>query len=243
MSAEAEILEKKLIHEYFKNASQGFFIEVGANDPKELSQTWQLEQAGWKGILVEPLSRFYDQLVAQRPNSQVVKAACSSEDKVGKATLFISPNMLGCSTLEKNIDDIDVEYPESEIVSIITLNSILEKAKPKHIQLLSIDVEGTELDVLKGCNLSKYKPDLILIEDKLHSLEKHRYLIKHGYKLVKRTGLNNWYIPKEHSFYMTDFIEKLKLYRKVFIGMPARKFRRLTRKFRCWKNGRLKNTH
>jgi len=47
MGTEAEMLKKRLIHKHFNNASQGFFIGVGANDPKKSSQTWQLEQAGW----------------------------------------------------------------------------------------------------------------------------------------------------------------------------------------------------
>ena len=45
---------------------KGFFVEVGANDPRERSQTWHLEQAGWTGILIEPQPDLARELRAKR---------------------------------------------------------------------------------------------------------------------------------------------------------------------------------
>ena len=66
-----EAVEKELIWQFFGRRRGGFFIEVGANDPCAGSQRWLLEQNGWRGILVEPLSGFFGKLVSARPRSKV----------------------------------------------------------------------------------------------------------------------------------------------------------------------------
>ena len=46
--------EQELVQEFFRDTRSGFFVEVGANRPRQASQTWHLEQLGWTGILIEP---------------------------------------------------------------------------------------------------------------------------------------------------------------------------------------------
>ena len=58
---------------------KGFFVEVGANDPRKRSQTWHLEQAGWTGILIEPQPDLARELRAKRV-AKVFAVACSSPD-------------------------------------------------------------------------------------------------------------------------------------------------------------------
>jgi len=53
---ESQLKENNLVWEFFGRKTSGFFVEVGANDPFLLSQTWMLEQKGWTGVLVEPLA-------------------------------------------------------------------------------------------------------------------------------------------------------------------------------------------
>jgi FkbM family methyltransferase len=218
--------QDELVCEFFQDLKTGFFIEVGANDPRGGSQTWALEQKGWRGILVEPQRKFFQALQAARPASRVICAACTTPEKRGQLTLYVPTQMNGFATLQRNIDDLDVKYDTSETVDAKTLDDLLaETGHNNRIDFVSIDTEGTEIDVLRGFDLKKYKPRLILVEDKGRSLDKHRYLVQHGYKLVKRTELNNWYVPASSNFTMTNFFERLRLYRKVFLGYPFRKFR------------------
>ena len=87
-------------------------------------------------------------------------------------------------------------------------------------------VSGKKLILLlRGFNLAEHQPALILIEDKGTSMAKHRYLASRGYKLVKRTQLNNWYVPRQTLFTMSSFGERLLRWRKVFAGYPFRRFR------------------
>ncbi len=226
-----DFIEKQLIWEYFGRKPEGFFIEVGANDPHTGSQTWLLEQNGWRGILVEPQAALCEKLRLARKNAQVFQVACSAPGKEGEATLHISTHD-GLSTLEKQADSHGVKFAGTESVKVTTLDKVLGEAKAGPIDFLSIDVEGHEIEVMRGLDFKKHRPSLILIEDGVRNLDKHRFLTQQGYRLVKRTTLNNWYIPKEQSFRMTFWLERLELFRKVYLGLPFRKFNLFIRRLK-----------
>jgi FkbM family methyltransferase len=218
--------QEELVFDYFGRRATGFFVEVGANHPTEGSQTWLLEQNGWQGILVEPQERLFRELNQHRPHCRVFRAACTAPGRTGFAELHIpDEGHNGFATLEPNVHDYGLQYERTEKVELVTLDSLLTQVGNPEVDFLSIDTEGTELDVLRGFDLRQHHPKLILLEDKGQSLEKHRHLAHQGYKLVKRTELNNWYVPRETSFSMTTPGERLKLWRKVFLGLPFRKLR------------------
>ena len=219
--------QDNLVWQFFSCRHEGFFIEVGANDPIDGSLTWLLEQNGWRGILVEPQSRLYPLLKGRRPASVIVQAACTAPEKRGLADLHIpSDDLNPFATLAPNLDDLSVQYERTEKTEALTLDEVIERAgQGRKVDFVSIDTEGTELDVLRGFSIERHHPSLVLVEDKGHSLDKHRHLVQHGYKLAKRTELNNWYVPRETPFRMTGLGERLRLWRKVFLGYPFRKFR------------------
>jgi FkbM family methyltransferase len=219
--------QEELVWEFFHGRAGGFFAEVGANHPRHGSLTWLLEQAGWHGILVEPQAALCQVLCRERLRSKVFRAACGAPEKIGQAELHIPAEGLdGFATLERNVDDAGIRYERTEVVEVTTLDALLAQVGSPKVDFVSIDTEGTELDVLRGFGLSQHHPALLLIEDKLQSLAKHRFLQANGYKLVKRTELNNWYVPREADFAMTTLWERLKLRRKVFLGLPFRSLRR-----------------
>ena len=209
--------ECRLILEAFDFAREGFFIEVGANDPRQNSLTYILERLGWTGMLIDPLSKCYEKLLKERPRSQSFHCACVRPEQVGKITLHAPDPSSVVATVEKNVDDFDIEYSFTETCDAVTLDSLVNKVNPPRIDFLSMDTEGTELDVLLGFDLARRRPRLILIEDKLYNLSKHRYLTQKGFRLVKRTMLNNWYVPAEdHSLKIRNSLgESLSLWRKI----------------------------
>jgi len=227
-------LQDRLVWEYFDCKIDGFFVEVGANHPTNGSQTWLLEQNGWRGVLIEPQVAHCRLLREVRKCSQVFQVACTSPQKEGETLLYLPRAELnGFTTTERNVDDPGIIYERTERVKAMTLDHVLAEAALPRLDFISIDVEGTELDVLKGFDLARHRPALILIEDKCQSLHKHRHLTARGYKLVKRTELNNWYVPAEVHFTKTTPREKVELFRKIFLGLPFRKFRRFRRKLRA----------
>src|SRR5262249_33146691 len=76
----------RLKEEYFR-AQKGIFVDVGANDPKDISQTWHLEQMGWTGVLIEPQPDLAQKLREQR-HARVFACACSSPENAGKVLPF-----------------------------------------------------------------------------------------------------------------------------------------------------------
>lgn len=218
--------EKRAVVEYLENV-KGLFVEVGTNDPGEGSQTYLLEkEKGWRGILVEPNDDFSTAYKESRPNSLHANVACTSPDKVGELVLYI-PASTGMASTEKHIDDHELNYEKEHRVRAITFEDIIsESGLDDEVAFVSIDVEGTELDVLKGINFEIRKPQLILMEDKLQTLDKHRFLKSNGYRLVKRTCMNNWYIPADNPLPVRSWAEPFLLFRKVFLSYPFRRLKR-----------------
>ena len=117
--------EDLLLIQFFEKKNGGFFVEIGANDPEQLSQTLLLEQKGWKGILVEPQSKFYEKLCRLRPASRVYQVACGAPEQRGTAVLHIPQDERLSSLVSK--DATDLPAVETEEVKVVTLNEILEK--------------------------------------------------------------------------------------------------------------------
>ena len=227
-----EIEEKELVWKFFGQRRAGVFVEVGANDPVAGSQTWLLEQNGWQGVLVEPQSAHYEKLRQRRKNSQVFQVACSGPEMEGEMDLLLA-DADGSSTLQKQRDTHGTNFIGTERVKVTTLDKVLQTAGIDKIDFLSLDVEGHEIEVMRGLNFEKFKPSLILIEDGVRDLSKHHFLKARGYKLVKRTSINNWYVPRDCDFQMSSVVEKIKLLRKMYLALPVRKMRLYLRRRRA----------
>jgi FkbM family methyltransferase len=219
LSDEVEI---QLKEDFFGRSATGFFVEVGANDPRINSQTWHLEQLGWDGILVEPQPDLVERLQQQR-RAKVYAAACSSPANSGK---IVTLNLAGPhSSLEQGFVDPRICRVGTAAVSVRTLDDILTDAKaPTPLDFISIDVENHEIEVLEGFDLTIWRPRLILIEDHALNLRLHRYLTTRDYKWVRRTGLNGWYVPSDApiSVNLTGYMQ---FFRKHYLSVPFRQLR------------------
>jgi len=222
MNSYSQSGEDVLLWEYFVAKTDGFFLEAGANHPTKLSQTWLFEQHGWKGILVEPVAKNCELLRQLRPGSRVFQCALGAPEQRGHARINVAG---GDDVLSGLVVDDDVIVERTEEVEVRTLDEVLAEADNPKLDFMSIDVEGFELQVLRGFDLMRHRPAVLLIEDHLENLLVHRHLVRHGYRVVKRTGVNNWYVPKGQPFHMTTRTERLKLFRKMFLGLPFRKIR------------------
>ena len=212
--------EQALVRAFFGGEEPGFFVEVGANHPIEGSQTWHLEQAGWTGVLVEPQPELAAFLVTSR-KARVFAVACSSPDKAGQSLpLHVDgPRSL---TLDRERMSPGAEAAYTIVVPTRTLDSILEEAAaPAPIGLLSIDVEGHEVEVLQGFDLDRWQPMLVLVEDHVSSLKTHHYLQRNGYRLIRRAGFNGWYVPEGEPVRVTR-ADRWEILRKYYLALPFR---------------------
>ena len=221
--------EVDLKEAFFAHARSGYFVEVGANHPHHLSQTWHLERQGWDGVLVEPQPELATALRRQRL-AKVYALACASPQQAGR---MMRLHMAGIHSSLDPYLNISTVRPQGTIeVAVTTLDEILlDAGAPSRIDLLSIDVEGLEIDVLRGLDLKRWQPRLILIEDLAMNLSLHRYLRSRGYKWMRRTGLNSWYVP--HDTPVTIALKgRLQFVRKHYLGLPFRHLREASRRLR-----------
>ena len=222
-------VEDQLKDEFFAGKRDGYFVDVGANDPKAMSQSWQLEQKGWHGVLVEPQPVLAQKLKEQR-EAAVFACVCSSPENAGKIMKFQVSGIH--SSLDLNFFVAGMRKEDIIEVPARTLDDILAEAKaPVPIDLLAIDVESHEIEVLKGVTLTRWRPRLIVIEDLAFNTRLHRYLRSHGYKWVRRTGLNGWYVPEALSMKVSAF-GRWQFFRKHYLATPFRHFRETKRKLR-----------
>ncbi|MBN2133562.1 MAG: FkbM family methyltransferase [Sedimentisphaerales bacterium] len=225
--------EKAMIREYFGHMKSGVVVEVGANEPATVfSQSWHLEQElGWRAVLVEPYPQLAEKARRLRPNALVFECACCAEET--DQTLYVPLTQGGEVTshaaVGKNLDGHHYHSFRAIKVRGRPLTHILNETGVTSIDLLSIDVEGAEMEVLNGFDLHKHRPRLILLEDKHYALNKHRHLVRHGYRLCKRTGFNCWYIPKNAAGPKQDWGEKLKIFKRLYISIWWKKLKRALR--------------
>lgn len=169
-------LDRKL--ERHLDFAGGFFIEAGAHDGVQQSNTYYLEHfCGWSGILVEGIPAQAAECRRNRPRATVVHAALVAEAgpidwvEMQFSGLMSAVNgSLGdaVATEEHVKRGLDIQGLESSYrvkVPAKTLTTILDTIKPsRDIDLLSLDVEGMEAEVLRGLDLARYAPRFVCVE-------------------------------------------------------------------------------
>ena len=187
-----------IIDYFFKNKKKGVYIDVGCYHPYNANNTKLLYDRGWSGINIDLDFHTIDFFNFMRKRDENINVAIS--EKEGEKDLYFFHNRAAINSLSE-IRKKDAK--EVRKVRAKTLNSIVENSRFKNekINLLSIDVEGHEMEVLRGLDLNKYFPEMIVIEylerDILDNLEFHnqninqilnseiyQHMVKNNYNFV-----------------------------------------------------------
>jgi FkbM family methyltransferase len=154
--------------EFYKKKKNGFFIEAGASDGIELSNTYLLEKDyNWTGICIEPIFKNYEKLIINRP-----KSLCYNDAIYNESGLILHFDIAICddklSGISNHIDTHKSYIDKNKntiTVNTVSLLDLLDKSNaPKFIEYLSLDTEGSEYEILKNFNFDKYIFGLIHVE-------------------------------------------------------------------------------
>jgi len=202
----SQFLQDKYLNEkVFMNKKHGVFIDIGAHDGVLLSNTYFFEKTlDWTGICIEPLPEVFDRLEKNR--TSICINGCVTETRTKVPFLKIS----GYSDMLSGIiDKYDPEHLKrieheqavhggtSELVDVegYPLNALLEFYGIYHVDFISLDTEGGELDILKSIDFSRFQVDVIVVENN-YSVQFNEFLSSKGYIKITNLGCDEIYVKK-----------------------------------------------
>lgn len=206
--------DKYLYETFFKNVKKGKYIELGAMNGITCSNTKFFEDSHqWTGILIEPTKNLYDSLVINRPNNKLYNSLVSDNIKDYDFKYFEN---LGVScivdTMPSNHDRLYFNswrpqfknQPQGLIkMKSNTMENIINDSGIKEFDLLSLDVEGHELNVLKSINFEKTLIHVILVEmldDNSNLDDINNLLVSKNYVYHSDFGRNKVYVLKTSKY-------------------------------------------
>lgn len=193
---------------FFKNKTDGVFVDIGAHNGIDYSNTCFFEKhLGWKGICIEPIPNIFNQL---RKNRDCICIEGCIYDKAGTIDFLqvASNNGEFLSMLSGIVEKIDVRqlnrivsstsngsgtFEEIE-VNCYKINDILALHDIYHVDYLSLDTEGSELEILKSIDFERYTIDVIDVENNFHESMFEEFLIAKGYKKLTELAWDDIYV-------------------------------------------------
>ena len=205
----------KIYYKYFGEISKGFFIEVGAFDGEQVSNTSCLADLGWRGIYIEPVFQHYVQCLKRHHHNNVTVSDLAIGIDEGEQEVYSSGIV---STLDKEQSEFVSKmgifnYPDfkSSTCYQMRFDRFLQKhGVERNFDLLVVDVEGREEDVFGSFDLSYWRPKMMIIEliddhsyfkeniKLTNSCQKLRqYINNTGYSEVYRDHINTIFVSND----------------------------------------------
>jgi FkbM family methyltransferase len=179
--------EELILRDFFQDRRDGFFVDVGCAWPVAANNTYYLEEhLGWTGIGIDALAEFAVAWKRRRPGSQFFNFLVT--DHSGSDEVFYrseEPGLSSTSERRARGQRFGTALETEEIrVPSITLDQLLQRVGNPTIDLLAMDIEGHELPALRGIDLDRYQPELVMVEGFRRPVI--AYLEQHGYAVIER---------------------------------------------------------
>ncbi|MDB5321805.1 MAG: putative SAM-dependent methyltransferase [Phycisphaerales bacterium] len=159
--------EDRILHRLFERRDSGFYVDVGAHHPRRFSNTNLFYQLGWRGINIDAtpgVKALFDQL---RPRDVTIEAAISRDGRELDLREY-SDGALNTLTDSNSSPTAQAAYAITKVTRVTTrrLADVLREHMEtgQHIDFMSVDVEGMDLEVLEGNDWTRYRPRYLLVE-------------------------------------------------------------------------------
>jgi FkbM family methyltransferase len=187
-----------------RDTGTGFYVDVGAYDPVQVSNTCMLHLRGWRGVNIDANPAGIARFQQARPNDRNVHAAVADAETDVDFDIY---TLGAISTADPAAKAAYAREGRAQLVQTITLRTrrlrdILAETVPQgqSIDLMSVDAEGFDLSVLRSNDWVRYAPLFLLVEDPdISLLDRPDSAIFHflqplGYRLASQTYITSIYL-------------------------------------------------
>lgn len=186
--------QDKFVNEHiFKNKKNGVFVDIGAHDGVSLSNTCFFEkELGWTGICIEPFYELFKELVGNRSKKTTcLPFAVANFDGESDFLKVEGPPEMLSGLVDyydpRHLDRVDREVKERGGKKVVVktqvrkLSTIFKKYELQKIDFMSIDTEGSELEVLKSIDFDSVKIHVITVENNYKDNKIYNFLVEKGF--------------------------------------------------------------
>jgi len=183
--------EQDFILEYFQQY-KGTFLDLGAYNGKDLSNTRALMERGWSGMCFEPHPEIFKELVE---NTKEFAFVYTYEMAVGEenGTFKLNANREYYSTLiDSEMDRWNGQFQFEKIdCKVVDFQTVLKSSPFKNFDFISIDCEGLDYQILTQIDLDEVKCNMICVETNSKEVEKYvEYCEKFGFTVLHTNAEN-----------------------------------------------------
>lgn len=208
----AQNFEDVMLWRALKHVENGFYIDIGAQDPIVDSVSMAFYEHGWRGVHVEPTQQYSRKLRNARPDETVLQVAIGN---AADSLTFFEFENTGLSTADVRIAQTHIDSGFAHIqtvVPVISLDGLFEQIGNREIHWLKLDVEGLEKSVLESWVVAESRPWILVVEstkpltqEQTHG-EWEELLFRKQYRFVYFDGLNRFYVSSVHSELASAFL-------------------------------------
>ena len=191
---------------FFKNKTDGYFCDVGGNHPININNTYMFENLGWDGCCFEPVP-VMEKLWSEHRRAKFFSYAATEKEEELKFTVVSSEALSYVNDTFQHEHVIGNQAKEEIVVQGRPIKDVLAENNIKHIDYMSMDIEGHELQALKGIDFDAVRINVLTVEN--HFGDNWNYgddeiqclLRQNGFKLHSRIlGLDDIYVHKDYKY-------------------------------------------
>lgn len=199
--------QDRFVSMLFEDKSEGFFLDIGANHPTHINNTFFFEKKGWKGLAFEPLSGCCDEWKKQR-KTPCLNIALGAENKevlfqeISEDYLSRKSEIQSGASVEASITD-GTSVVKEYMVQQRKLQDVLDEYGISEVDYVSLDVEGAEIEILESIDFNKtlFKVFSVENEDDLETVYRiRRFFYENGFWYIARLTQDDIFVNRSYFF-------------------------------------------